>query len=173
MGVDVKTIQSWIGILENSFIIYLLKAHHKNFKKSIVKRPKIYFYDSAIVCYLLGIRNDSQLSTHPLRGSIFEGMVITELIKKRTNAGLAINLYYWRDKTGQEIDIIVDRAGHLIPIEIKSGMTFQSGFFKSIDYWSKLSGSSRSVLLYAGKQNQTRSDGKEIMNWRKGINAEL
>jgi len=72
-GVDVKTIQSWIGILESSFIIYLLKPHHKNFNKTIVKRPKVYFYDTAIVCYLLGIRNTSQLNTHPLRGAIFEG----------------------------------------------------------------------------------------------------
>ena len=165
-GVDVKTIQSWIGILESSFIIYLLKPHHKNFNKTIVKRPKVYFYDSAIVCYLLGIRDNTQLQTHPLRGAIFEGMVVTELIKKRTNAGLPINLFYWRDKTGHEIDIIIDNAGKLLPIEIKSGKTINTEFFKNMDYWSDLSKVKKSMVLYAGAQNQKRSNGRETLNWR-------
>jgi predicted AAA+ superfamily ATPase len=168
-GVDVKTIQSWIGILESSFIIYLLKPHHKNYNKTIVKRPKVYFYDTALVCYLLGVKNTSHLNTHPLRGAIFEGMVVTELIKKRTNAGLTINLYYWRDKTGHEIDIIVDEGGELLPIEIKSGKTINTEFFKNIDYWSKLSNTERSILLYAGEPSQKRSNGKEILNWRSLI----
>ena len=165
-GVDVKTIQSWIGILESSFIIYLLKPHHKNFNKTIVKRPKVYFYDSAIVCYLLGIHDNIQLQTHPLRGAIFEGMVVTELIKKRTNAGLPINLFYWRDKTGHEIDIIIDNAGKLLPIEIKSGKTINTEFFKNMDYWSDLSKVKKSMVLYAGAQNQKRSNGRETLNWR-------
>jgi predicted AAA+ superfamily ATPase len=165
----VKTIQSWIGILESSFIIYLLKPHHKNYNKTIVKRPKVYFYDTALVCYLLGVKNTSHLNTHPLRGAIFEGMVVTELIKKRTNAGLTINLYYWRDKTGHEIDIIVDEGGELLPIEIKSGKTINTEFFKNIDYWSKLSNTERSILLYAGEPSQKRSNGKEILNWRSLI----
>jgi predicted AAA+ superfamily ATPase len=92
-GVDVKTIQSWIGILENSFIIYLLKPHFKNFNKTIVKRPKVYFYDTALVCNLLGIQQVAQLQTHPLRGAIFEGMVVTELLKKRTNIGASFLIY--------------------------------------------------------------------------------
>ena len=166
-GVDVKTIQSWIGILESSFIIYLLKPHFKNFNKTIVKRPKVYFYDTAIVCYLLGIRNVMQIKTHPLRSSIFESMVVTELVKKRTNAGLPINLYYWRDKTGHEIDVIVDNGSKLLPIEIKSGKTFNPEFSKNIDYWCKLSGNIKSILLYAGDQNQKRSNGKELLNWKK------
>jgi len=172
-GVDVKTIQSWIGILESSFIIYLLKPHFKNFNKTIVKRPKVYFYDTALVCYLLGIRNVLHLKTHPLRGSIFEGMVVTELIKKRTNAGLPINIYYWRDKTGHEIDVIIDNAGKLLPIEIKSGKTLNSEFFKNIEYWSKLSGAEKSVLLYAGDQNQKRTTGKEVLNWRNLMNRDF
>jgi len=172
-GVDVKTIQSWIGILESSFIIYLLKPHHKNFNKTIVKRPKVYFYDSAIVCYLLGIRDNTQLQTHPLRGAIFEGMVVTELIKKRTNAGLPINLFYWRDKTGHEIDIIIDNAGKLIPIEIKSGKTINTEFFKNMDYWSNLSNAKKSIVLYAGAQNQKRSNGRETLNWRSLMNEDF
>jgi predicted AAA+ superfamily ATPase len=172
-GVDVKTIQSWIGILESSFIIYLLKPHFKNFNKTIVKRPKVYFFDTALVCYLLGIRDAMQLKTHPLRGSIFESMVVTELIKKRTNAGLTINLYYWRDKTGHEIDVIIDNGSKLLPIEIKSGKTINPEFFKNIDYWCNLSENKNSILLYAGDQNQKRSNGKEILNWKKIISLVL
>ena len=165
-GVDVKTVQSWIGILESSFIIYLLKPHHKNFNKTIVKRPKLYFYDSALVCYLLGIRENNHLQTHPLKGAIFEGMVITELLKNRTNAGLDINLFYWRDKTGHEVDLIIDNGKTLLPIEIKSGMTISKYYFKNIDYWTNLSGSKKAFILYTGAQHQKRSDGTEIMNWR-------
>ncbi len=172
-GVDVKTIQSWIGILESSFIIYLLKPHHNNFNKTVVKRPKMYFYDSALVCYLLGIRNELQLTTHPLRGAIFEGMLVTELVKKRTNTGMPVNLFYWRDKTGHEIDVIVDDGNTLLPIEIKSGSTFNAEYFKNITYWSTLSGAKKSVLLYAGKQQQKRSDNKLVLPWRNLVKSDL
>ncbi|MBX7181945.1 MAG: ATP-binding protein [Bacteroidia bacterium] len=172
-GVDVKTIQSWIGILESSFIIYLLKPHHQNFNKTIVKRPKVYFYDSGLVCYLLGIRNVLQLDTHPLRGAIFEGMVVTELVKNRTNSGLEVNLFYWRDKTGHEIDVLVDNGTDILPIEIKSGMTVRNEYFKNMNYWMKLSGTGKGMILYAGEQNQVRSDGKEILNWRNLMEKDL
>lgn len=172
-GIDVKTVQSWIGILESSFIIYLLKPHFKNFNKTIVKRPKVYFYDTALACSLLGINNSEQLNTHPARGAIFETMVITELVKIRTNKGLPVNLYYWRDKTGHEIDVIVDEAGSLLPIEIKSGKTINSEFFKNLDYWCKLSEVSNSLLLYAGDLKQKRSTGTEVINWREIIKREI
>ncbi|MBK9190350.1 MAG: ATP-binding protein [Crocinitomicaceae bacterium] len=172
-GVDLKTIQSWIGILESSFIIYLLRPHHANYNKTIVKRPKIYFYDTSLVCYLLGIRSISHLKTHPARGAIFESMVVTELVKKRTNKGLPVNLFYWRDKTGHEIDVIIDYDGNLLPVEIKSGMTFREEFFKNLDYWTALSKAKKSVVLYAGENNQKRSNGKEIICWRELVKKDL
>ncbi len=165
-GVDYKTVQSWIGILESSYIIYLLKAHHKNFNKTITKRPKLYFYDIALVCSLLGITEISHLSSHPLRGAIFETMVISELVKQRTNAGEAVNLFYWRDKTGHEIDIIIDTAGMLLPIEIKSGQTVTDDFFKNLSYWNNLSGVKKSFLLYGGTLKQMRSTGTTVLNWK-------
>ncbi|MEO5642219.1 MAG: ATP-binding protein [Bacteroidia bacterium] len=168
-GVDHKTVQSWIGILESSYIIYLLKPHFRNFNKTITKRPKLYFYDTALVCSLLGITEIKQLNTHPLRGAVFETMVISELVKQRTNAGEAINLYYWRDKTGHEIDVIVDTAGKLLPIEIKSGQTVNDDFFRNLDYWNKLSGGKKSVLLYGGILKQMRGNGTTVMNWREMI----
>jgi predicted AAA+ superfamily ATPase len=165
-GVDVKTIQSWVGILESSFIIYLLKPHYNNFKKTIVKRPKIYFYDTALVCSLLGIQMVSHLETHPAKGAIFETMVVTEFVKNRTNKALPINLYYWRDKAGHEIDLIIDNAENLLPIEIKSGRTINTDFFKNLDYFKKITGFQNSLLVYNGDLTQKRSNGNEVINWR-------
>jgi hypothetical protein len=165
-GVDVKTIQSWVGILESSFIIYLLKPHYNNFKKTIVKRPKIYFYDTALVCSLLGIRTISHLETHPAKGAIFETMVVTEFVKNRTNKGLPINLYYWRDKAGHEIYLIIDNEEVLLPIEIKSGKTINSDFFKNLDYFKKITGFQNSLLVYNGELGQKRSNGTEVINWK-------
>lgn len=165
-GVDHKTVLSWIGILENSFIIYRLKPHHRNFNKSIVKRPKLYFYDTSLICSLLRITHVSHVDNHPLRGAIFENLVITELVKERTNAGLPVDLFYWRDKTGHEIDLIVDVPGKLFPIEIKSGQTINPDFFKNLIYWNKLSGVKKSLLLYGGNRQEKRSNGMEVLGWR-------
>ena len=169
VGIDLKTIQSWIGILESSFIIYLLKPHFQNFNKTIVKRPKIYFYDTGLVCSFLRISNPIQLESHPLKGPIFETMVVVDLVKKFANKGLPINIYFWRDKTGHEVDVIIDNAGKLIPIEIKSSKTISTDFFKNLKYWNNLSKITNSILLYAGNQEQKRSDGTLITNW-KNIN---
>ncbi len=172
-GVDTKTIQSWIGILESSYIIYLLKPHFKNFNKTIVKRPKVYFHDTGLVCSLLGITNESQISNHPSRGSLFESLIISELVKQRTNDGRQINLYYWRDKTGHEIDIIIDNAGELIPIEIKSGKTINSEFFKNIQYWMSISGFTKGYVVYGGNEDQPRSTGIDVIGWTKFIKIAL
>lgn len=165
-GVDVKTIQSWIGILESSYIIYLLKPHYKNFNKTIVKRPKIYFYDTALVCSLIGILNEEQLDLNPAKGAIFENMVINEFVKNCTNQGVDINLFYWRDKTGHEIDLIIDEYPELLPIEIKSGKTINTEFFKNLIFWMRISGLSKAQLLYGGNQSQKYSSGIEVKNWR-------
>jgi predicted AAA+ superfamily ATPase len=123
MGVDNKTIASWIGVLENSFIVYRLQPHHRNFNKRVVKMAKLYFYDTGLACSLLGIQNASQLQYHPLSGSLFENFVIGELVKSRFNRALGNNLYFWRDNVGHEIDVIIDHGTSLYPVEIKSGQT--------------------------------------------------
>ena len=169
VGLDVKTIQSWLGILESSFIIHMLPSHHKNFNKIIVKRPKLYFLDTAIICSLLGVNSAEVLQNHPLRGHIFENLIVTELIKLKMHQGEKINLFYWRDKTGHEIDLIEDIAGKLFPIEIKAGQTIQNSFFKNLNFWMKLSGENSAQLLYSGDQHQKRSNGIEVMNWRQKI----
>lgn len=166
LGIDIKTIQSWIGILESSFIIYLLKPYYKNFNKIIVKRPKLYFYDTALVCSLLGLTKWEQLIHYPFKGALFETMVVTEMLKKRANMGKKSNLYYWRDKTGHEIDLIIDEPEGITPIEIKSGKTVNNDFFKNLKYWNNLSKAKNSVLLYGGELEQYRTDNTLVTNWR-------
>jgi len=166
-GVDYKTIQSWIAVLETSYVIFLLKSHHKNFNKRIVKRPKLYFNDVGLATKLLGIREESQLVNHPLRGALFENMVIADLLKSKLNRGEPNNFYYWRDLTGHEIDLVIDNGDKIIPVEIKATQTVQSSFFKNLNYWRKLSGQEKAIVLYDGKQKQIRSNGNEVWNWRE------
>ncbi|MBP8724731.1 MAG: ATP-binding protein [Saprospiraceae bacterium] len=165
-GIDVKTVQSWVGILESSFIIYLLKPHYKNFRKTIVKRSKIYFYDTAIVCYLLRIHDAAYLNIHAARGAIFENMVVTELVKNFANAGLPVDLYFWRDKTGHEIDIIIEQNNNILPIEIKSGKTIGAEYFKNLIFYKKISASREGIVLYSGDSIQKRTNGISVYPWR-------
>jgi predicted AAA+ superfamily ATPase len=165
-GVDFKTIQSWIGILESSFIIHLIKPFYKNFNKTIVKRPKVYFIDSGLACSLLGITKIYHLETHPLRGALFETFVVSEVLKQKLENISNQALYFWRDKTGREIDLIIDNAISLIPIEIKSGQTFQKDFIKHLIYFMKLAKTNHAKVLYDGSNPQKRSDGIEILNWK-------
>ncbi|MCZ4222850.1 ATP-binding protein [Pedobacter sp. SJ11] len=165
VGVDGKTIASWIGILESSFVIYLLKPHHQNFNKRIVKMPKLYFYDTGLVAALLGIQSEIQLDTHPVKGSLFENMIVVEMLKSRFNLGLSDNIFFWRDNVGNEIDILIDDAGQLTPIEIKAGKTINNDYFKGITFWNKLTNSTGGQIIYAGSEKQLRSNNITISSW--------
>lgn len=162
VGVDVKTIASWIGILETSFIAFRLYAYHRNFNKRIVKTPKLYFYDTGLAAALLGIDNETQLSLSPFRGHLFENLVILEFLKLRFNQGERNNLFFWRDNTGNEVDLIIEEGETQLPVEIKSGKTISGDFFKGIRYWNKLSGTSGGYLIYDGEMSQKRSDGIRV-----------
>ncbi len=166
-GVDSKTIASWIGVLEASFIIFRLQPHYVNFNKRLVKMSKLYFYDTGIVCSLIGIKNEQQLFLHHLRGSIFENFVITELIKNKYNKAEANNLYFWRDNSGNEIDIVCDNADNLLPVEIKSGKTITDEYFKSLNFWQRISGEKTGKIIYAGKNTQKRSNNITVLPWTK------
>ncbi len=166
-GVDHKTISSWISVLQSSFIIHLLKPHYQNFNKRIVKTSKIYFYDTGLACSLLGIQKPSQLTTHPLKGNLFENFIISEMIKNRFNKNEPDNLYFWRDNTGNEIDVLIDEGGQLYPVEIKSGKTITPDYFKGITFWNKLTGLQQGSVIYAGDELQKRSGNIQILPWNK------
>jgi len=166
LGMDLKTVQSWISVLEQSFLIFLLKSYHKNYNKVIVKRPKLYFYDPGIVCSLLGITSREVLQLHPLKGAVFETMAVSEFVKNVSALSEKPGLFYWRDKTGREIDLIIEKAGHSIPVEIKSGKTLQNSFLKNLIYWQKLTGNKKSYLVYSGEQEQKRTNEIEVINWK-------
>jgi predicted AAA+ superfamily ATPase len=164
-GIDQTTARSWISILETSFLVFLLKPHHKNFNKRLVKQPKLYFYDTGLMCYLLGIEKPQDLLNHYARGHLFENFVIGELIKQLFNHGKEHNLYFWRDHHGHEIDLVIEQGQNLIPVEIKSGQTISTDFFKGIKYWQDLSNSATGFVIYAGTTNQIRTN-INILSWK-------
>jgi len=166
-GITHNTAKAWISTLEASYILFLLRPHHANFRKRLVKSPKLYFFDTGLLCWLLGIQEAGQLATHPLRGSIFETFIISELMKIRFNRMWNAGFYFWRDSNGNEIDLIVDYGGLLMPIEIKSGQTVNRDFFSGLKRWTTLAGDQarQPTLIYGGSENMTRRETR-ILNWR-------
>jgi predicted AAA+ superfamily ATPase len=165
-GIDQKTVAAWLSVLQSSYIVYLLKPYHSSFNKRIIKTPKLYFYDTGVACSLLGISNEMQIASHAAKGALFENMIVSEMLKERFNKGDADNLYYWRDKTGNEVDILTDKAGILTVMELKAGETISSDFFKGLEYFSSLKkGKVQKLLIYGGKQEQKRSNGIIIKPW--------
>ncbi len=166
-GISVNTAHSWISILETSYIVFLLQPHHKNFSKRLIKSPKLYFYDPGLASHLLGIDSPEVLNQHYLRGGLFETMVLSNLLKHRLNAGKNPNIYFWRDKTGIEIDCLIEEGDSLIPIEMKSAQTIHSDFFTSLAHFSKLANISPSAgyVIYGGQEEQKRQNG-HIVSWK-------
>jgi len=166
-GVSPNTAKSWVSVLGASFIIFLLQPHFKNFNKRLVKMPKLYFIDTGLASSLLEIQSENQLSTHYLRGALFENFIISEFIKTRLNHGLRNNCYFWRDNKGMEIDCIIESGNRLTPIEIKSGNTFNQDFFRNLNYWNKLSGNpvKSSYVIYGGDSYQDTKDGT-LLSWK-------
>ena len=167
VGIATNTAKEWISILEASYIIHLLKPHHKNFNKRLVKRPKLYFYDTGLACNLLQINDEKQLDIHFAKGNLFENFIINNLLKSRFNTANTSNLYFWRDKHGKEIDCIIEKANSLIPVEIKSSSTYQKEHFKNMNYWNKLAENSNenSYLVYAGNEDDTLPYGN-LISWK-------
>jgi len=165
-GIDQKTVAAWLSVLQSSYIIYLLKPYHTNFNKRIMKSAKLYFYDTGVACSLLGINHARQITTHAAKGPLFENLIISELLKERLNAGAVDNLYYWRDKTGNEVDVLIDKAGKLTAVELKAGETVSADFFRGLAYFSSLqTGKLEKLLVYGGKQEQIRSNGTLVKPW--------
>jgi predicted AAA+ superfamily ATPase len=167
-GVSAPTIAAWLSVLEQSYVIYQLQPSYKNFNKRLVKTPKIYFFDTGLACSLLDIRSAEQVSTHYLRGGLFENMVINEIMKSRLNQGIQPDLAFWRDSNGNEVDLILTEATEQFAYEIKSGATPTRDFFKGLKYWSSLSGadSEHCSVVYGGTESRIYSYGR-LIPWGK------
>ena len=163
-GVAVSTVSVWISVLEASYICYLLKPDYNNYAKRLVKSPKLYFYDTGLACSLLDIKSADQVATHFLRGGLFENLVINEFVKESYNRGENPDITFWRDSTGNEVDLLQYINGKQNAYEIKSGATFSPDFFKGISKWAKLSGAKpeQCFAIYNGDKNMKTSNGEVI-----------
>ncbi len=168
LGIANSTISQWFSILEASFISFRLQPYFENFGKRIIKTPKLYFNDVGLVCYLLGILDVSQLTNHPLRGHLFENFIILEIVKTHLNMGIEPSIYYFRDSHQNEVDIILQNANNLTPLEIKSSETYHLSFLKSLKYFKTLVGDRcpHGFLIYAGQHEQGVGDF-EVMNYNQ------
>ena len=165
-GVSYKTIGAWLSVLEAGYIVFLLQPHHQNLGKRLVKTPKLYFHDTGLAAYLMGIRDAAHLSIHSARGALFENFVVCELMKRRYNQGLAANLYFWRSNTGEEVDVLIEQGDKLMPVEIKSGQTFHTDFLSGLHRWMGHAGDKAlpAHLVYGGSENMTRG-GVSVHAW--------
>ena len=158
-GIAVDTAQRWISVLKTSFVVFLLPPHYRNFNKRLIKSPKLYFYDTGLACYLLGIKDPQVLPTHPLRGPLFENYQIAEAAKAFHHHRQKPPLYFWRDRTGHEVDLLVEQGSALYPIEIKSGQTISSDAFTALTWWSRTAGQdlANASLIYGGDRAYRRN----------------
>jgi predicted AAA+ superfamily ATPase len=171
LGIDHKTVKKWLSVMEASFIIYLLQPYHTNFNKRLVKTPKLYFYDTGMVSYLLGIDHEKQITNHWAKGGLIENFMINEIIKERINKGIKPQLYFWRDSQGNEVDLIIQEKGKTKAVEIKASKTYNPDFFKGLIYYANLSGISKNdcFLIYTG-DNELKTSNGELLNWKNANN---
>lgn len=162
LGVDNKTVNSWMTLLEASFIAFRLPPYHNNFNKRIIKTPKVYFYDTGLLAYLLGVRNAQDLEIHFAKGQLFENFILIEKLKQTWNNKTHEKYYFWRDSSGNEVDILIERGLKLTAVEIKSAKTIHPNFFKTLKYFKKINPSVLSYLVYGGIETQDRTDGNVV-----------
>ncbi len=169
-GVAPNTIKAWLSVLEASYLIFKLPPYFENFNKRLIKSPKIYFFDTGLMCSLLGIDSPQQLETHHYLGNVIENAIIVELYKKRANAGKRPKFFFWQDQSGNEIDLIIEENGILNAVEIKSSQTYNSRLTTGLKLWQKLTGTpaENQFLIYAGEQEAMLEYGK-LMPWHTAL----
>lgn len=165
-GIDLRTVQSWLSVLEQTYVIKQLQPYYNNFNKRIVKTPKLYFIDTGLACALLNIRKLDELTLSHFRGALVENFIIMESLKNNTNQNTNNTLYYWRDNKGVEIDLIVDNGQTFFPIEIKAAQTFTKDFVKNLDKINNYADNQTGAVIYDGIQEMHLSSGIEVKNWR-------
>jgi len=166
-GVSHTTAREWLSLLEASYVVWLLPPWHSNSGKRLVKSPKLYFHDVGLASHLLGIEAAGQLSTHPLRGALFENLVLSETLKFRVHRGLSRQLHFYRDSTGNEVDLLYPLGGSWLPVEIKSGQTVASDYFRGLAAFERAEGEAPGrLVVYGGEAEQPRTAGR-VVPWRQ------
>lgn len=156
VGVSAVTIKEWVAVLEATYVLVRLEPYFENFGKRLIKSPKIYFTDTGLLCYLLGIETVGQLKKDTLYGNLFENWVIIELMKARYNQALDPHFYFYRDVSGREVDLLIQKGSLLTPVEIKSSKTFTPSFLEGLNYFHKQAPKKAKdgALIYGGSQSQ-------------------
>lgn len=167
-GMSVPTVKQWLSVLEASYILFMLQPFYRNMGKRVIKSPKLYFYDTGLVCNLLQITSQEQLFTHYLRGSLFESYMISDFIKQRFNQGLNSNVYFWRDQSDYEVDCIIEEHNQIVPLEIKATQTFNPHFFDHLTKWNDITDSDKknNIIVYGGSLTQDTQNGK-LLSWHE------
>jgi hypothetical protein len=167
-GISQPTAKAWLSALENSYILFLLYPYHENFSKRIIKTPKLYFYDTGLLCHLLKITKAEQILTHPVKGSLFENLMIAEYQKRIYHKNRTNDIWFWRDSAGNEVDLLIQDGLELNLVEIKAGQTVMPEMFNTLAYWEKISKRKNllKTLVYGGNERQTRSAG-EVLPWKE------
>jgi len=166
-GISPNTAKSWLSILESSYILYRLQPFHRNFNKRLIKSAKLYFYDTGVACSLLGIKEQDQINSHYMKGSLFENLIINEFIKRDFNRGKSRQLYFWQDNHGKEIDCVWENGNKITAVEIKAGKTLSTSYFDNFNYWRSLAAfpEHQEVVVYGGDQSMQTSAGA-LISWR-------
>ena len=172
VGISHTTARSWLTLLEASYVIFLLQPWHTNISTRQVKAPKLYFFDVGLAAYLLGIENELHVNRHPLRGNLFENLVVIEALKYRYHRGKRNNLHFWRDSKGNEVDLLIESGADVMPVEIKSGATISDDYFKGLRSFSARLATPPAAcsLVYGGSERQQRSN---VAVWRVDNVAEM
>jgi len=168
-GMSSVTTAQWLSVLEGTYIAFRLQPYFKNFRKRVVKTPKLYFWDTGLAVRLLGIQSAEQLATHPLRGALFENWVVSERLKARCHLGERPNLYFWRDNAGLEVDLLEETAGRLRATEVKSGATFTAEWTERLSKWQALAAADAEPgarVVYGGK-TCFAFKGYDVVSWRE------
>jgi predicted AAA+ superfamily ATPase len=170
-GITHPTAKRWLSVLEATYVIFRLAPFHRNLGKRLVKAPKLYFFDTGLLCSLLGVESPLQLETHPLRGAVFENWVVAEILKYGFNRGRVPRLSFYRDRGGSEVDLLIERGAELIAVEIKSAQTPSASFFDALAKFAALNATGkraadrlRRIVVYGGSESQKRRDGM-LLSW--------
>ncbi|CAN5380976.1 ATP-binding protein [soil metagenome] len=169
LGISYHTVQSWLSVLEASYVVFRLQPYFENFGKRIIKSPKLYFTDVGLASYLLGIENIQQIGRDPLKGSLFENLVILDFYKQLLNQGKEARIYFYRDRSQYEVDLIWQYGHNLIPIEIKYSQTYKKEFTKNLNYFKGIANGRvlHGYVIYTGESSLQDATQWQVINYQE------